>query len=58
MQAAMDIMIVCKAPHLDVTIISNEQVFWLEVSVHQVSVMQVLQSQDHTGYIEAGVSLL
>jgi hypothetical protein len=32
--------------HLDVAVLPNEQVLRLEVPVHQVPLVQVLQSQD------------
>lgn len=43
--------------YLDIAILPNQQVFWLQVAVHQVSLVEVLQGHHHRRNIEACMSL-
>jgi hypothetical protein len=38
--------------NLDVALIVQEQILWLEVPIHSLLAVQVVKGQDHTGRVE------
>lgn len=43
------------SPHLYVTLLVDEQVLWLEISVDEIQGVKVFKGQDNLGSVKAGV---
>lgn len=43
------------SPHLYVTLLVDEQVLWLEISVDEIQRVKVFKGQDNLGGVKAGV---